>query len=111
MSTGKEKLINLVIRNKFITKPRLVKLFYSLIDDVEKTGLVKNLSLQNVSGLKYKIMKKTNVVVVNENPSTTNEWGVSFTNHNPELKDYVRCASEEDAFKLKQIIELSFIKK
>lgn len=33
-------------------------------------------------------------------------WGVSFTNHNPELKDYVGCASKEDAFKLQDILSV-----
>lgn len=28
------------------------------------------------------------------------EWGYSFTSHNPEPADYVKCASEADAWTL-----------
>lgn len=38
--------------------------------------------------------------VVIEYPAT-GEWGVSFTSHNPEAKDYVKVGSPEDAFRLK----------
>jgi len=33
------------------------------------------------------------------------EWGVSFTNHNPEPGDYVEVASKEDAFRLKALVD------
>ena len=49
MSSAKEKLNKLVIGNEFITKPRLIKLFKSLVNDVERESFIKNLSLQNVS--------------------------------------------------------------
>lgn len=44
-------------------------------------------------------------IVLESNNENGTEWGVSFTNHNPELKDYVECASEEDAFKLERLIK------
>lgn len=33
------------------------------------------------------------------------EWGISFTSHNPELKDYVEMKDAETAIKLKALIE------
>jgi hypothetical protein len=45
-------------------------------------------------------------------------WGVSFTSHNPEQKDFIQCASYEDAERLhnhlsaanQKILELEMIK-
>ena len=34
-----------------------------------------------------------------------NGWGVSFTSHNPEPHDYVRCATYEDAERLHIYLE------
>ncbi len=50
-------------------------------------------------------MKKGNVLVLEGYKSGKQDWGVSFTDHNPELKDYVKCSTKEDAFNLKLIIK------
>lgn len=49
-----------------------------------------------------------NVLVLESHEEDGVKWGVSFTDHNPELKDYVECATKEDAFKLKRLIEGNF---
>lgn len=47
-----------------------------------------------------------NVLVVKDyNEKLIQSWGVSFNGINPELKDYVECASEEDAFKLQKLLK------
>lgn len=47
------------------------------------------------------------ITIVIETPylDKDTEWGVSFTSHNPELEDYVACATAGDAFKLQEILE------
>ena len=63
----------------------------------------------NEEKLEWKESKIAYTVVI-EDPET-NEWGLSFSSHNPEEKDYVAVASEADAYKLKKLIEDSFMRK
>ena len=42
------------------------------------------------------------IETVNENSI---EWGVSFTNHNPESKDYFKMPDKETAFRLKEYMD------
>jgi hypothetical protein len=44
------------------------------------------------------------VQVLNDQLENSEEWGVSFDGMNPKLKNYVECASKEDAFKLEKLI-------
>ena len=46
--------------------------------------------------------KYNKTAIVIEYPAT-NEWAVSFTDHNPEQEDSIDCKSESDAWKLKKI--------
>jgi hypothetical protein len=46
--------------------------------------------------------KYNNTAIVIEYPHT-DEWAVSFTDHNPEPEDSIDCKSEADAWKLKKI--------
>ena len=39
------------------------------------------------------------------------KWGISFGDINPEKENYVKCESEEDAYKLKSLIEKHFTPK
>jgi hypothetical protein len=39
-------------------------------------------------------------VIETHHTDAATEWGYSFTSHSPELDDYIRCASEADAWKL-----------
>ena len=39
------------------------------------------------------------------------EWGISFDGINPDMKNYVKCESEKDAYKLKLLIEKNFTPK
>ena len=43
-----------------------------------------------------------NTLIVETFNEDGSEWGVSFTNHNPELKDYIACKSYKDAEKLQE---------
>jgi hypothetical protein len=45
------------------------------------------------------------VQVIEDHDDSGVHWSVSFTSHNPEASDCVFMASEEDAFKLKKILE------
>jgi len=45
------------------------------------------------------VRKPAGVIETHHTDSPT-EWGYSFTDHNPEPDDYIRCASEADAWKL-----------
>lgn len=42
----------------------------------------------------------TPILIETINDDSTREWGISFTSPNPEEKDYVGCATKEDAAKL-----------
>ena len=58
------------------------------------------------NALYYRKKSRFMKVLVMETLNKKNsEWGVSFTNHNPDPKDYVRCYSSEDAFKLQKILD------
>ena len=46
--------------------------------------------------------KYNKTAIVIEYPAT-DEWAVSFTDHNPEQEDSIDCKSESDAWKLKKI--------
>jgi hypothetical protein len=46
----------------------------------------------------------TDNLIVIHTPET-NEWGVSFTSHNPEPEHYVACKSEADAFRLQKLFK------
>ncbi len=48
-------------------------------------------------------MKKTVVIEIQDENGV--EWGVSFDGPNPEADKYVQCASKDDAFRLKRLIE------
>jgi len=48
-------------------------------------------------------MKNPVLVTCDEEENRT-VWGVSFDGHNPELKNYVECLSEKDAWKLQNLI-------
>ena len=42
--------------------------------------------------------------VLNDQLEKSEKWGVSFDGINPKSKDYVECASKEDAIKLEHLI-------
>jgi len=44
------------------------------------------------------------VLVLNDHDESKEAWGVSFDGPNPDLEDYVECFSEDDAFKLRDLI-------
>jgi len=44
------------------------------------------------------------LVVIASLSEGTENWGVSFSGRNPPDKDYISCASKEDAFRLSEII-------
>lgn len=45
------------------------------------------------------------VIVIEDSDEERTRWGVSFDGPNPEPDFYVECASEGDAWKLKELIE------
>ena len=48
---------------------------------------------------------KNETVIIETHQGGAVEWGVSFTDSNPEAADYVACASYEDAEKLKEKVD------
>lgn len=48
-----------------------------------------------------------NVIVIRTENENETEWGISFSNHNPEAKDYFRMFDEETAFRLKEYLAVS----
>tara|TARA_R110000787_G_C13232163_1_gene427356 strand:+ start:516 stop:671 length:156 start_codon:yes stop_codon:yes gene_type:complete len=44
------------------------------------------------------------VQLLNDQLKNGEKWGISFDGINPETKDYVECASQEDAIKLEKLI-------
>lgn len=44
------------------------------------------------------------VVIADHHLNKDTEWGISLTNHNPVLEDYIGCATEADAFKLQKLL-------
>tara|TARA_R110001606_G_scaffold385600_1_gene549193 strand:- start:489 stop:641 length:153 start_codon:yes stop_codon:yes gene_type:complete len=47
----------------------------------------------------------SNVQVLNDQTKNGEKWGISFDGINPKSKDYVECASKEDAFKLESLLK------
>lgn len=50
-------------------------------------------------------MKYSSTATVIEDASN-DEWSVSLTNHNPEASDCIVCKTEQEAWKLKTILDL-----
>ena len=46
------------------------------------------------------------VQLLNDQLKNGEKWGISFDGINPETKDYVECASQEDAIKLEKLIKM-----
>ena len=44
------------------------------------------------------------VLVIEDVELEGSEWGISFTNHNPEAKDYFEMPNKETAFRLKKYL-------
>ncbi|HMV01605.1 MAG TPA: hypothetical protein PLJ37_00625 [Chitinophagales bacterium] len=51
--------------------------------------------------------KKSIVVIENQDKDGV-EWAVSFNGPNPDICDYIRCYSPEDAFKLRGLVSKFF---
>ena len=47
-------------------------------------------------------------VLLTLSENNKSEWGISFDGINPDMKNYVKCESEKDAYKLKLLIEKHF---
>ena len=52
----------------------------------------------------FKFLKMSKAQVLNDQLEKSEKWGVSFDGINPKSKDYVECASKEDAIKLEHLI-------
>ena len=50
-------------------------------------------------------VRKPAGVIETHHDNAETEWGYSFTSHNPDPADYVRCYSEADAWKLADSLE------
>lgn len=50
-------------------------------------------------------MKIMNIIIIESIEDEGTEWGVSFTDSNPEPQDYFKMPDEETAFKLKKYLE------
>jgi len=50
-------------------------------------------------------MQNINVIVIESIEPEGTEWGISFTNPNPEAKDYFKMPNMETAFRLKEYLE------
>ena len=48
----------------------------------------------------------TNLIVIESIESSGTEWGISFTNHNPEPQDYFKMPDKETAFRLKEYLAI-----
>lgn len=49
------------------------------------------------------------ILVLEDHNETGVEWGLSFTNHNPEAKDYFPMPDKETAFRLKNYLDTELI--
>ena len=50
-------------------------------------------------------MQNINIIVIESVESEGTEWGISFTNPNPEAKDYFQMPNKETAFRLKDYLD------
>jgi len=48
------------------------------------------------------------VLVIESVEKDGTEWGISFTNHNPDAKDYFEMPNKETAFRMKEYLENNF---
>lgn len=46
-----------------------------------------------------------NIQIIETVEKEGTEWGISFTDHNPEPKDYFKMPDKETAFRLKEYLE------
>lgn len=55
-------------------------------------------------GCEKLLKKKRKVLVIESYDQGTEEWGISFTDHNPEAEDYFKMTDKQTAFRLKEYL-------
>jgi len=48
---------------------------------------------------------KKRIIIIETPHKDSTEWGISFTSHDPDPKDYFRCLDKKEAFRLGSRIE------